>query len=38
MMPKHSRRAGKSLSMDMWGTAAEPTRVLWDMFFPWIST
>lgn len=38
MMPKHSRRAGKSLSMDMWGAAAEAPTVLCDMFFPWIST
>lgn len=38
MIPKHSSKAGKSLSMDMGGTAAEPARVLWDMFFPWMST
>lgn len=38
MMPKHSSRAGKSLSMDMWGVAAAAPMVLWEMFFPWMST
>lgn len=38
MIPKHSSKAGKRLSMDMGGAAAEPARVLWDMFFPWMST
>lgn len=38
MIPKHSSRAGKRLSMDMGCTSAEPAGVLWDMFFPWMST
>lgn len=38
MMPKHSSRAGKSLSMDMWGVAEAAPMVLWEMFFPWMST
>lgn len=24
--------------MDMGRTVAEPARVLWDMFFPWMNT